>query len=102
MKVIGLLVLVLVLSGCSKLGFPGFPKDVKHLYAVVVTENGSKVNCAKYEILSHNPLSFLFLEFVDPLQCQGVSGFQPADFKKVQNWIEDAQEFAKTVRCKLK
>lgn len=102
MKAFALSLLVVLLPGCAKLSFPEFPVDVKYLYATILDQDMTRVSCGKYEIKSTDPLIYQFIEFVEISECQSVIGFKPDDFIQVENWIADAQKWAKDVRCKLK
>lgn len=101
MKAFFIFILAIMVTGCAQ-KFPEFPKDVNTLYGIVIDQNMTRTNCAKLEIVSREPLKYKFIEFVDLSVCQGVVGFTTGDFIKVENWIADAQAWAKSVRCKLK
>lgn len=97
MKNLLILASLIFLAGCGK-AFPPIP-DIKDDYLIDVELNADgsvrRVNCIHYDVVTVRPYVISNGQLVDIKECHLIGGHKPEDRKKIFNFIDDLEDYAK-------
>jgi len=87
---------LLLVAGC-KSSFPEWPERVQSHFAIVFDEQGP--HCYSYKIISKMPYKLGEKIELDPMACQGLSGYLPHEMKDILNYSAEVDYWIKK-ECK--